>query len=29
MPKSDQGKPGKCIVCGMDTNTVIYYARTY
>jgi prolyl-tRNA synthetase len=29
MPAADQGKPGKCIVCGMDTETVIYYARTY
>jgi prolyl-tRNA synthetase len=29
MPAGDQGKPGKCIVCGMDTETVIYYARTY
>ena len=29
MPAGDQGRPGKCIVCGMDTETVIYYARTY
>jgi prolyl-tRNA synthetase len=29
MPAGDQGKPGKCIVCGRDTETVIYYARTY
>jgi prolyl-tRNA synthetase len=29
MPAADQGKPGKCIVCGEDTDTVIYYARTY
>jgi prolyl-tRNA synthetase len=29
MPAGDQGKPGKCIVCGKDTDTVIYYARTY
>jgi hypothetical protein len=29
MPSGDQGKPGKCIVCGKDTDTVIYYARTY
>jgi prolyl-tRNA synthetase len=29
MPASDQGKPGKCIICGRQTDTVIYYARTY
>jgi prolyl-tRNA synthetase len=29
MPARDQGRPGRCIVCGKDTNTVIYYARTY
>jgi prolyl-tRNA synthetase len=29
MPALDQGKPGKCVVCGKPTDTVIYYARTY
>lgn len=29
MPLNEQGEPGKCVVCGSDTTTVIYYARTY
>jgi prolyl-tRNA synthetase len=29
MPTDAQGKPGKCIICGKDTETVIYYARAY
>ena len=29
MPASEQGGKGKCIVCGKETATVIYYARTY
>ncbi|MFO7651132.1 MAG: proline--tRNA ligase [bacterium] len=29
MPMSEQSDPGHCIVCGKDTTTRIYYARTY
>ncbi len=29
MPRYEQGIKGKCIVCGRETDTVIYYARTY
>ena len=29
MPLNEQGETGKCIVCGKETTTVIYYARTY
>ncbi|MEO0079984.1 MAG: proline--tRNA ligase [candidate division WOR-3 bacterium] len=29
MPAKEQGEPGKCLVCGKDTETVIYYARAY
>ncbi len=29
MPRNEQHKTGKCIVCGKETDTVIYYARTY
>ncbi len=29
MPLNEQNHPGHCIVCGKDTSTRIYYARTY
>ena len=29
MPRDEQGAKGKCIVCGKETEAVIYYARTY
>lgn len=29
MPLEEQGQTGKCIACGRETGTVIYYARTY
>ncbi len=29
MPRDEQHKTGKCIVCDKETDTVIYYARTY
>jgi prolyl-tRNA synthetase len=29
MPLTEQGRAGKCIICGKETTTVIYYARTY
>ncbi len=29
MPLNEQNTAGKCIVCGKDTRTLIYYARTY
>lgn len=29
MPLNEQNTPGKCIVCGRETKTLIYYARTY
>jgi prolyl-tRNA synthetase len=29
MPLNEQETPGKCIICGKETKTLIYYARTY
>lgn len=29
MPLNEQNSPGRCIVCGKETKTLIYYARTY
>lgn len=29
MPLNEQNTPGRCIVCGKETGTLIYYARTY
>jgi len=29
MPLNEQDTPGKCIICGKETKTLIYYARTY
>ncbi len=29
MPLDEQNSPGRCIVCGKETKTLIYYARTY
>ncbi len=29
MPLNEQNTPGRCIVCGKETRTLIYYARTY
>ncbi|MCX7731924.1 MAG: proline--tRNA ligase [candidate division WOR-3 bacterium] len=29
MPLNEQDSVGKCIICGKETKTLIYYARTY